>query len=168
MIRKRLIMTKYRIEIKWSFIYTIVSLAWMVFEKEMGWHDINISKHPLYSTLFSFIGIIIYYLALREKKVISYNNTIHWKEAFVAGAIITVFITILAIPVFYLTVNVISPLFFRNMIDYAVSNKVYTVAQAESYFNTRSYLLQVIGGSLSMGIVSSAVIAYVIKTKKKS
>ena len=154
--------------IKWAFIYTIASLAWMVFEKEMGWHDVSISKHPLYSTLFSFVGIIIYYFALREKKIISYNNIIHWKEAFVAGAIMTVFVTILAIPVFYLTVNVISPLFFTNMIDYAVSSKVYTPEQAESYFNIQSYLLQVVGGSLSMGIVTSAVIAYIIQTKKKS
>ena len=161
-------MSKYKIEIKWAFIYTIASLAWMVFEKEMGWHDVSISKHPLYSTLFSFVGIIIYYFALREKKIISYNNIIHWKEAFVAGAIMTVFVTILAIPVFYLTVNVISPLFFKNMIDYAVSSKVYTLEQAESYFNIQSYLLQVVGGSLSMGIVTSAVIAYIIQTKKKS
>ena len=161
-------MSKYKIEIKWAFIYTIASLAWMVFEKEMGWHDVSISKHPLYSTLFSFVGIIIYYFALREKKIISYNNIIHWKEAFVAGAIMTVFVTILAIPVFYLTVNVISPLFFKNMIDYAVSSKVYTPEQAESYFNIKSYLLQVVGGSLSMGIVTSAVIAYIIQTKKKS
>lgn len=161
-------MSKYKIEIKWAFIYTIASLAWMVFEKEMGWHDVSISKHPLYSTLFNFVGIIIYYFALREKKIISYNNLIHWKEAFVAGAIMTVFVTILAIPVFYLTVNVISPLFFHNMIDYAVTSKVYTLEQAESYFNSQSYLLQVVGGSLSMGIVTSAVIAYIIQTKNKS
>ncbi len=160
-------MSKYKIEIKWAFIYTIASLAWMVFEKEMGWHDVHISKHPLYSTLFSFIGIIIYYFALREKKIISYHNNIHWKEAFVSGAIMTVFITILAIPVFYLTVNVISPAFFKNMTNYAVSSQVYTQEQAESYFNSQSYLLQIVGGSLSMGIVTSAVIAYIIQTKKK-
>lgn len=160
-------MSKYKIEIKWAFIYAIASLAWMVFEKEMGWHDVQISKYPLYSTLFSFIGILIYYFALREKKIVTYNNIIHRKEAFISGAIMTVFITVLAIPVFYLTVNVISPSFFSNMIEYAVGAKVYTVEQAESYFNTQSYLLQIIGGSLSMGIVSSAVIAYIIQTKKK-
>ena len=160
-------MSKYRIEIKWAFIYAVASLAWMVFEKEMGWHDVHISKHPIYSTLFSFIGIIIYYFALREKKIVSYNNIIHWKEAFVAGAIMTVFVTILAIPIFYLTVNVISPSFFSNMIKYAVSSNIYTVEQAESYFNPQSYLLQIVGGSLSMGIVTSAVIAYIIQTKKK-
>lgn len=161
-------MSKYKIEIKWAFIYAIASLAWMVFEKEMGWHDVKISKHPLYSTLFSFIGIIIYYLALREKKIISYHNNIHWKEAFVAGAIMSVFVTILAIPVFYLTVNVISPSFFRNMINYAVNSNIYTMEQAESYFNTQSYLLQIVAGSLSMGIVTSAVIAYIIQSKKKN
>lgn len=159
-------MLKYKIEIKWAFIYSIASLAWMVFEKEMGWHDVHISKHPLYSTLFSFIGIIIYYFALREKKIVAYHSIIHWKEAFIAGAIMTVFVALLAIPVFYLTVNIVSPSFFSNMIDYAVASKVYTVEQAQSYFNTQSYLLQVIGGSLSMGIVTSAVIAYIIQTKK--
>ncbi len=161
-------LSKYKIEIKWAFIYTIASLAWMVFEKEMGWHDVNISQQPLYSLLFSFIGIIIYYFALQEKKNVSYNTNIHWKEAFVSGAIMTVFITVLSIPVFYLTVNVISPTFFSNMINYAVASKVYTLEQAESYFNTQSYLLQIVGGSLSMGIVTSAVIAYIIQTKKKS
>ena len=160
-------MLKYKIEIKWAFIYTIASLAWSVFEKEMGWHDVNISKHPLYNTLFSFLGIIIYYFALREKKRVTYLNNIHWKEAFVAGAIMTVFVTILAIPVFYLTVNVISPSFFSNMTNYAVDSKIYTLEQAESYFNTSSYLLQIVGGSLSTGIVTSAVIAYIIQTKKK-
>lgn len=160
-------MSKYKIEIKWAFIYAIASLAWMVFEKEMGWHDVSISKHPLYSSLFSFIGIIIYYLALREKKIVAYHNNIHWKEAFVTGAIMTVFVTILAVPVFYLTVKVISPSFFENMINYAVQRKVYTLEQAQNYFNTQSYLLQVVAGNLSMGIVTSAVVAYFIQTKKK-
>ncbi|MGV8994356.1 MAG: DUF4199 domain-containing protein [Flavobacterium sp.] len=161
-------MSKYKIEIKWAFIYTIVSLAWMVFEKEMGWHDVEISKHPIYSSLFSFIGIIIYYFALREKKIVTYNNTIHWKEAFISGALLSVFVAVLGIAVFYLTVNVISPDFFRNMINYAVSAKIYTLEQAESYFNTQSYLLQTVAGTLSMGIVTSAVISYFIQTKKKS
>ena len=158
-------MSKYRIEIKWAFIYAIISLAWMVFEKEMGWHDVNISKHPIYSSLFSFIAIIIYYFALREKKIVSYNNSIHWKEAFVSGTVLSIFVAILSVPVFYLTINVISPTFFSNMINYAVTSKIYTLQQAETYFNTESYLLQNVVGTLSMGIVTSAVISYFIKTK---
>lgn len=161
-------MSKYRIEIKWAFIYAIVSLAWMVVEKEMGWHDLQISKHPIYSSLFSFIAIIIYYFALREKKIESYKKNIHWKEAFVSGTVLSIFAAILSIPVFYLTTNVISPSFFSNMINYAVTTKVYTLEQAETYFSIQNYLLQNVVGILSMGIVTSAVIGYFIQTKTKS
>jgi hypothetical protein len=55
------------------------------------------------------------------------------------------------------------------MIQFAVSQKKMTQVAANEYFNLISYIKQSVFGSLSMGVVTSAIVAYFVqsKTKKK-
>ena len=58
------------IEIKWAIIFTIIALLWMMFEKSMGWHDALIAKHALYTNWFGLIAILVYIVALLDKRKI--------------------------------------------------------------------------------------------------
>ena len=61
-------MKKFALEIKWGVIFTIVLLLWMVMEKLLGWHGKHIDKHAIYTNFFAILAILIYVLALLEKR----------------------------------------------------------------------------------------------------
>ncbi len=158
-------MNKFKVEIKWAILFTIASILWMVLEKSMGLHDEFISKHSIYTNFFAIIAILVYVLAIREKKKFVYNGNMTWTQGFLAGLMMTIFIAILSPIAQYIVFQYVSPDFFKNIIVYAVSNKIYTQAAADTYFTMNSYILQGIVGSISMGVITSAIVALILKSK---
>lgn len=59
----------YKIEIKWALILLIATLIWMVGEKLSGLHDQYLYYQQYLTLLFLIPVIVIYYFALREKKL---------------------------------------------------------------------------------------------------
>lgn len=62
-----------------------------------------------------------------------------------------------------ITSLVITPEFFENAINYAVSNGKMDQSAAEKYFNLNSYILQGLIGAPIMGIVTTAIVAIFTK-----
>lgn len=160
-------MNKFTIEIKWGIIFTILSLLWMVFEKAMGWHDALIAKHAIYTNFFGIIAVLIFVLALRDKKANFYNGEMTWRQGFVAGLLVTIVVTVLAPLSQFITSTYITPEYFDNVIAYSVESKMMNQEQAEAYFNLKSYIIQATFGALVMGVVTSAAVAWFLKTKEK-
>ncbi len=158
-------MKKFKIEFKWAIIFTIASILWMVLEKSLGLHDEYISEHAIYTNIFAVIAITVYVLAIIEKKKYFYNGSMNWTQGFLAGLMLTIFVAILSPLAQYIVFHYISPDFFKNIIAYAVANKIYTQAAADTYFTMNSYILQGIVGSISMGVITSAIVALILKTK---
>lgn len=158
-------MKNFTIEIKWAVVFAAASLVWMFIEKSAGWHDVHIDKHPIYTNIFALVAIALYIFALREKKKKFFNGKMDWKQGFISGIILTVFITILSPLTQYITSEFISPDYFNNMVNYTVEHKVMTEQAAKEYFNLKSYMVQGAFGALSMGVVTSAIVAYFIKSK---
>ena len=161
-------MKNYTIEIRWAIQFSLVSIVWMIFEKSMGWHDENIEQQAIYTNMFAFVAIGIYFLALRDKKKNFYQNAMTWKEGFLSGMILSTVIAVLSPFVQYITFTFITPNFFKNIIDYVVSNKIQTAQQAEMYFSRNSYIVQGIFGALSFGALTSAILAFVLKSKNNN
>lgn len=159
-------MNKFKIEVKWGILFSIATLVWMIVENVVGLHDINISKHATYTNLFAIIALIIYTLALREKKYLFYKGIISWQQGFTSGILLSIVVTVLSPLVQYITFTLITPNFFTNSIQFSVESKQLTQNQAETYFSLKNYILQGIFGGLSMGIVTSSILALVLKTKK--
>ena len=155
-----------RHEVKWAFIFIVVALLWMVFEKLMGWHGENIASHMMMTNIFAVFAIAIYVFALLEKRKVHYQGTMTWKEGFLSGLMMTIIITLLSPFSQLLTHYVISPEYFPNAIAYAVASGNSTQTEAEAYFNLNSYLIQFTIGALVMGIVTSAIVA--IFTRRKN
>jgi len=159
-------MKNFSIEIKWGIIFIIAGLIWVLFEKMMGWHDEHIDQQAIYSNLFGFIAVLIYYLGLRDKKNNFYNGIMEWKQGFVAGLIITIVVALLSPLSQYITSTYISPNYFSNMITYASENTPMTREQAEVFYNLKTTMIQVAFSALAMGVVTSALVAWFVKTKK--
>lgn len=158
-------MTKFSIEIKWGIIFTIAALMWMYVEKAFGWHDVLIAKHAIYTNIFAIVAIVVYVLAIRDKKQNFYNDHMTWTQGFISGVIVSVVVAILAPFAQYITHEIITPKYFENVITYAVETKTMNQEGAEAYFSLTSYMMQAAFGALAMGVVTSAIVALFLKSK---
>ena len=158
-------MKKFKIEIKWAILFTLFSLLWMILEKSIRLHDIYIDKHPIYTNLFAIPAILFFVFALKEKKKFYFNNSMSWTQGFVTGLFISILIMILSPIAMYIAYSYITPEYFKNAMNYAVEKKLMTRETAELYFSLKSYIIQSSIGGLSMGVVTSAIVALFVKTK---
>ena len=75
-------MKKFAIEIKWGILFSVATLVWMIIENSVGLHDVYIGKQARYTNLFGIVAVVIYVLALREKKYLFYKGVMSWQQGF--------------------------------------------------------------------------------------
>lgn len=59
---------QFGIEMKWGIIFSVMTLIWITMEKAVGLHDQYIDKQMIYTNLIAIPALILYFLALLEKK----------------------------------------------------------------------------------------------------
>jgi hypothetical protein len=158
-------MNNWKIEIKWALIFIIVTLLWMLFEKLLGLHDVHIDKHATYTNFVAIPAILVYVLALLDKKKNFYDGYMPFKQAFMCGMVLTLIVTLFTPLTQYIISNFISPDFFENAKSYAVSQGKLTESEASDYFNLRTYILIGAIGTLIMGTVTSFLVAIFVRSK---
>jgi len=158
-------MKRFAIEIKWGVIFSVVSLLWMYLEKSLGWHDELISKHAIYTNLFGIIAIVIYVLALLDKRKNFFEGKMNWSQGFISGIVISIVVAMLSPLAQYITHTFITPEYFPNIIDHTVENNIMSRVAAEDYFNLISYTLQSFFFALVVGVVTSALVALFVRKK---
>lgn len=161
-------MKNINIEIKWALIFTVMMLAWMVLEKSLGWHDEKIADHATMTNLVAIPAIVIYVLALLDKKNNFYHGVMSYKQGLIAGIVITLFVAIFSPLSQFITVEFITPDYFTKMTSYLVDNGKMTREDAESYFNLKSYMIQSVIGSMGMGFFTSVIVAIFVKSQRNS
>ena len=159
-------MDKYKVEIKWAFIFIGMMLTWMVLERLSGLHSTHIDKHAIFTNFIAIPAIAIYVLALLDKRKTDYDGFMTYKQGFMAGLIITVIVTIFSPLIQILISTVISPDYFANVIEYVVQEEKMTQQEAEAYFNLQSYLVQALIGTPFMGLITTAIVAIFTKKSK--
>lgn len=160
-------MKKYKIEIRWAFIHAIVFLLWMVMEKLAGLHDTHLDKQQFVTTLVLIPSIIIYVLAMQDKKKNYYSGSMTYKQSFICGLMLTLFVILLSPVNQLITSYIITPDYFANVIEHTVKSGMFTREQAEARFNNKSYIMTGIVGGLVMGVIFSAIISIFTKSKRK-
>ncbi len=158
-------MKNYTHEIKWALYFALMMLVWMVFERMAGLHDEHIDKHPLITNFVAIPAIAMYVFALRQKREKAYGGHMSYKQGFMSGLIMTLVITILSPLTQYITSTIITPDFFTNAINYAVSEGKMSQTEAEDYFSLTNYVKQTILFTPVMGIVTTAIVAVFVKRK---
>ncbi|MDR6300498.1 DUF4199 domain-containing protein [Mesonia maritima] len=161
-------MKNFRIEFKWAIIFSVFTLIWMVGEKSIGLHDELIAKQAVYTNLIAIPYIIIFFLAIKDKRDNYYNGIMSWKQGVISGGVLSVIIAVLAPIVQYVVSTLISPEFFQHAIDHAVESGRMKRDGAASLYNLNFFLIQAIFGSLAMGVVTSAIVAAFLKKSPKN
>jgi hypothetical protein len=156
-----------RIEVKWAVIFCVMQLLWMLIEKLTGLYDEHIDKHHIYTNFIAIPSIAIYVSALLDKRKNFYDGIMSYKQGFVSGLVITLVVTVLSPLVQYVISSLIAPEYFPNIIKYSVEEGKMTQEAAESYFNLKSYIQQVLIGTPIMGIITTAIVALFTIRKNK-
>ncbi|HMQ67833.1 MAG TPA: DUF4199 domain-containing protein [Ignavibacteria bacterium] len=157
----------YRIEIKWGVIFIIMMLLWTFLEKSVGLHSRYISLHQVYSNLVIIPSVIIFILALLDKKKNFYNGSMTYKEGFVTGFYITIIIAILSPISQFIATEIISPDYFNNVIRFSVKQGTMSQQEAIKYYSLFNYMIFSLIGALILGTIISAIVAAFVKTKKR-
>lgn len=158
-------MNSIKIELKWAFLFTIMSVAWLFLEKVVGLHGEHIDKHPIYTNLFAIPAILFYVLALKEKKKKHYKSKFTYMNGVISGFILTLIITLLAPLGTYISVELISPEFFENAIKASVEMEYYTQEEAVDFFNTHNYMLQSLMFAPVFGIITTLIVSIFVRSK---
>jgi Protein of unknown function (DUF4199) len=157
---------KNKTEIKFAIGFFIMTLMWMAMERLLGLHSTHIDKHATYTNLYAIPSVIIYVLALLERRKY-YNGIMSYGQAFKSGLILTLFITILSPIAQYISSVYITPHYFENAINHAVSSGAMTQDAAISEFNLSNYLLYSVIGAPIMGLITTALVAWVVRRTGK-
>jgi hypothetical protein len=156
-----------QIEIKWAIIFSVVALVWMALERLFGLHGKYIDYHLYLTNLFAIPAIYVMVLALKDKKKNFYNGEITYKQGFISGIILSVFIALISPLTQWITSYIITPEYFPNVIKRSVELGYYkTTAEAAANFNYPNYAKQGAIGALIMGMVTTAIAMIFIQTKK--
>lgn len=158
-------MKNYKTEIKWVFIFTAMYLLWMVMEKTAGLHDKYLAQQQFITMLILIPSFIIYVFAIKDKKQNYYSGKITYKQSFMSGLFLTIFVVILSPVSQLITSYFISPNYFANIIEHTVKSGRFTQEQAEAQFNIKNYIITSIIGGLVTGVIFSAVISIFLKSK---
>lgn len=158
-------MKNLKLELKWGVLFVLAGLIWMIFEKAMGWHDVHLENHATYTLIFAPIAIAIYVLALVDKKRNFYSGRMNYREGFISGLWITLIVVLLTPLSQYISHEFISPEYFPNIIRLSVEKGMMSQEEAESYFNLKSYVQQSLIFAAFMGFITSAVVAFFVKSK---
>lgn len=160
-------MKKYKIELKWAVIFMVVLLLWMVAEKLVGLHDEHLELQQYLTMLYVIPAIWMYVLALKDKKKNFYNGKMTYKQGFVTGFIISLVVTVFSPLNQWIISEIITPEYFQNVIEYSLETGYHkNKADAEAQFNLKTYIIQSTIWALVMGIVTSAIVALFVKSKK--
>ena len=152
-------MNKFKTEIKWGVIFVLATLLWNLLERLLGFHSDKIDQHQTVTTFFMIPAIVIYVLALRDKRNNDLGGKMTYKQGLITGLIVTLVVTILTPLSQYMAVEVISPDYFSNIIEHSVATGEQTLEEAQAFFNLQSYMVQSIIFAPIAGILTTLIVA---------
>ncbi len=157
-----------KIEIKWAFIFTVVSLLWMVLEKLSGLHDKYIDYHLYLTNLFAIPAIWMMVLALKDKRKNYYAGQMTYMQGLRAGTILSLLIAVLSPLAQWVTTYIITPEYFPNVIKRSVELGYFkSTAEAAAQFNYQQYAMQGALFAFIMGVATTAIAMLFLRSKKK-
>ena len=158
---------RFKVEFRWASIFTAINLVWVYIEKSLGFHDELSFIHPVLSFLLILpIGACIFF-SIRQKRETYYSGQITWQKAFMSGAFLSLLIAALSIGTVYIMAQYVSPDFFENAIKISVEKGADEDFVKQS-FNLNAYIKDTMMFYLASGVMVSAIIALIMRSKTKA
>lgn len=159
-------MKKFALEIKWGFLLTLALVASTIVEKELGLYEKPDFSYYLLSTIcFAPVGLLFYVLFYREKRKNYFQGQMTWKQGFFAGIMMTAIVALLVPIQKNIIHQIIAPELFENTIAQMTASGKRTREEALEVMNLTSAIYNGIQLVLSAGIVASAALSMIFRTK---
>ena len=158
-------MKKYSIEIKWAVIYSIMTIAWALIGKAMGFQDEKIEWVFLFNTLILIPSLIIYFLVAIDKRKNFYAGGMTFGQGFTSGMIMTILIAVLSLFTTWVSLQLISPDFFKHAIAYFTANKTMSEEKALQQFSLGSFIVQGLMGAVVTGLIFSLITSAIVRKR---
>lgn len=159
-------MKNFRTEFKWSVLFSLMGLFWMLLERISGLHDRYLDYQMYLTTLFLIPAVWFYVLALKEKKKRDFNGVMSYKQGFVSGLILSLMIALISPLTQWITSYIISPDYFKNAIKRSVEIGYYdSTREAAANFNFQNYAVQGATGALITGLLFTFILMFFLQTK---
>ncbi len=155
-------MSRFKIELRWAFIYAGMAILWAIIGKMLGFDNNKIEYGFVFNTLILLPGFVIYVLAAFAKRK-SQHGIITYKQVFISGVVLSVFIMCLGIFTTIISTKVISPDYFSNAITFFTDNKSMTNEQAMRQFNLNAFIFSGITGAIFTGVCFSLITGFIVK-----
>jgi len=158
-------MKKLQIEFKWAILFSVALLCWILFEKTMGWYQDEISDFWWLTLFFEPFALLIYLLALREKRRVVYNRKITWAQAILSGIIISFIVAILSPITEYIAYNFFTPEHFKAVSESSVTNELMANSKLNDVFNINNYRWESAFGLFGFGILNTIVAGFFVRKR---
>jgi hypothetical protein len=160
-------MSSYSYEIRLGLLLALSGLLWVTLEYAVGLHTVYIPLHPKVTMIYALVPIFIIYKAITHRRDVVLGGALPWGQGIAAGMVVSAVTALLGAPGQWVFHRFINPGFFPAMIDYAVTHGKATQAEAEGYFNLKSYAMQATVGPLAMGLMTSIMVTAVARFRAK-
>lgn len=158
-------MKKFEIELKWASAFTAISIAWVYFERYLGYHDEFVSSQAIFSFWLLLPQALIYVVSIREKREKYYKGEITWQKAFISGVVLSAIIAGLSPAAIYIMLEFVSPDFLSNIVEVRAEQGMPREGLTQIY-NLNTMVTQAIFNNLATGVFFAAVIGLILKNKK--
>ena len=158
----------FKIELKWAIIYTIMFLVWILLEKTLGWHEEGTANKQWLTLFFLPFAIAMYWLAMKETRRRVYKKVITWRQCFMSGVLMAVFVAMLSPIAVYVIQNFITPENFETVANKSVTNTLLKIEQANDLLNIDNYRWQTAIGAFGIGVITALISASILKTVNKA
>ncbi|MDA0313810.1 MAG: DUF4199 domain-containing protein [Bacteroidetes bacterium] len=109
----------------------------------------------MYTFLYAPLAILIYFVALWEKKRKTYSGSMTFIQGALSGFALTLIVVLLTPLSQYISHSLISPAYFSNVIQLSVNSGKMSMSEAQAYFNLMNYTTKSILFTAVMGLLTT-------------
>lgn len=158
-------MKKIYIELKWAVIFSITLLCWILFEKTMGWNKEQFEDFWWLTLFFAPFAVLMYLLALREKRRRVFGGEMTWIQGFISGVIISLFAALLSPLTEYVAYNFFTPDYFNTIAESSVTNDLMARTKMNNLLHINNYRWQSAFGLFGFGVLNSVIAAFFVRKR---
>lgn len=152
----------WKIEFKWTLIFSLVSIMWMVMERILGLHNGFLEYH-FYFSLLSIIPLyVVFTLAIKDKGVNRYEGENQLMNSIYTLLKLILLVTISSPFVQYLALSYVSPNYFKNLAQLAIEqSKLTDLEEAKSVMGFEAYAFMISLKYFSLSVAASIIVLLV-------
>lgn len=156
----------YLIEFKWAAIYILLCIGWASLQQYMGMHTHLIQLQP-FAYLIGLPFFSMYLLTMLDERKNVYDGFLTYKEGYMAGLRLTIFILLLTPLQHYIQHTHVTPEFLHRMETHSVQTGKMTASEAARHYSQGYYLIISMGVRALAGVGLTFLLALVCKSKPR-